>query len=141
METNPASAAEALPKSRRSRVTLRLFLQGVGVGICFKVVGDFLGVYDAPGWLKFGLLLLPWLFFAAFSLHMRRVWREDELEKIINRDAFAFAGYGLIFGLILLNQLESAGVVREFKWATGQILLLMVFLMSAGILWSNRRYR
>ena len=71
----------------------------------------------------------------------RRVWRKDELEQRIDRDALVFAFQGLLGGLILLDQLQAAGLVVKFKWANGHILLVMIFMMLAGMGWSKWRYR
>jgi hypothetical protein len=78
---------------------------------------------------------------AASWRFLKKAWQEDELEKIINRDALAFACYGLIAGLIVLGQLQSAGFVGKFKWENGHILLVMIFLMGGGVFWSGRRFR
>jgi hypothetical protein len=141
METSPTSSADPIPKHSRSRNIVWTLLHGVAFGLCLKLVADLLPGYQGPTWHKIGLVLLPWLLLGLSFRYLRRIIQEDELEKIISRDALAFAFYGLVFGLIFLGQLQSAGLVPDFKWHSGQLLLLLIFLMAGGVFWSGRRYR
>ena len=128
-------------RAKRRRNALLLFILGVGTGLYFNWMIRFLPTYQGSGWSKLGLSLSPWLFFVLFMRFQRRVWRKDELEQIIDRDALVFAFQGLLGGLILLDQLQAAGLVVKFKWANGHILLVMIFMMLAGMGWSKWRYR
>ncbi len=125
----------------RTRKTLFPILHGLVFGVAIKLVTDFLTDYRGPGWLKFGLILLPWLVLAATWRFVKKIFAEDELERIINRDALAFACYGLVAGIIVLEQFQAAGFMPRFKWENGHILLAMMLLMAGGIFWSGRRFR
>lgn len=127
--------------TNRSRDAIILLVISVLTGICFNWTIRFLPTYEGPAWLKLGISLLPWMLFALFRRFQRRVWRSDELEKLIDRDAIVFAFYVLLGGFILVDQLQAAGLVPLFKWASGQIMLAMIFAMLAGLLWSKRRFR
>lgn len=133
--------ADVARRANRSRNAVLMLLLGVVAGLYFNWMIRFLPTYQGSGWQKFGLSLPPWLLFAAFLWFQRRVWRKDELEKIIDRDALVFAFHGLLGGLILLGQLQAAGLVPDFKWHNGHILLAMIFMMLAGMAWSKWRYR
>ena len=133
--------SEAAPRANRSRNAMLMFLCGVAAGLYFNWMIRFLPTYQGSGWFKLGLSLPPWLLFAVFLWFQRRVWRKDELEQIIDRDALVFAFHSLLGGLILLGQLQAAGLVPEFKWDNGLIVLVMIFMMLAGMAWSKWRYR
>jgi len=141
MEISDAGIAGKGSAANRNRDAIVLFVIGVLTGLGFNWTIRFLPTYEGPAWLKLGISLLPWLLFALFMRFQRRVWRSDELEKLIDRDAIVFAFYVLLGGFIVLDQLQAAGLVTRFKWANGPITLVMIFAMLAGMIWSKRRYR
>lgn len=64
-----------------------------------------------------------------------------ESRGCINRDALVFAFAGLMGALLVMQRLQAAGVVRDFKGGTGQLPMALVFLIGAGVFWSHRRFR
>lgn len=141
MTTVPAAPHDVPRKISRSRNFTISLLHGLAFGLCLKFSGNYLSGRDEPDWFRYTVLALPWVLLAASIPFMRRIWPKDELEKIIDRDALAFTCYGFVLVLILFSQLQSAGMLENFKWDTGYLLLLLMLLMGAGMFWSSRRYR
>jgi hypothetical protein len=137
--TTPASAATAVT-DKRSRNKLILGIGAFLCGLLFSQMGYFLADYHGPWGIRLVLVLVPWAVLGVGALLSRRFYRGDELENLINRQALVFAFYAALVGLMVLQQLQTAGFVQEFVWSTRRLIFGLVLLMVTGILWSKRRY-
>jgi hypothetical protein len=128
----------------RKRYSIRLLVAFVGL-ICISQSSTwgekFLLEYTGPWWMRLAVVGIPWVAFGLFLLTYRRVWRPDELETIITHRALAFAFYGMMFGLIVADQLQTARLIPAFTWTTDRLAGTMMACLLAGIVWSKRRYR
>lgn len=139
METSLRQATGVVRKSYVIRVGVT-FLYGMLASISYRWAERFQQNHDVVAWLRFAVLLLPWMFFALYLVLYRRFWRPDELELLINYRALAFAFYGLMIGVIVVGQLQSAGIFPAFVWTPDRLVLAMCGSLLAGIGWSKRRY-
>lgn len=140
MNTKAHSVSEAPARDNRSRNKFVLGTMGFLCGILVARTVGFLTEYQGHWGIRLALVLAPWALVGVLAVFSRRLYQEDELEALINRQALAFAFYAALFGLIVLQQLQAAGFVPEFVWTTNRLILGLVLLMAAGILWSKRRY-
>ena len=101
----------------------------------------YLAGFEGPAWQKIGLLVLPWLTLVVFASLSHRLWREDELEVLINRRALAFAFYVAFFIVLTIYSLQAAGYMPEFTWRSRDMLAGLSLLMLLGLLFSKLRYR
>lgn len=124
---------------------LRTIVPGILGGLFFYQgliwVNDFLPGYQGPWWVRFGLLLLPWLVLGLFLKIQRRLWREDELEVLINRQALSFTLYGLLMMVVVADQLQAAGWLPAFTWTRDGLVMATGGLLAIGLVWSKSRYR
>jgi hypothetical protein len=133
-------AVERPPQSARSRNKFTLVFLGFLFGLLFVALKRFLPGYEGPWSARLGLALAPWLLVGGLVCFGRRLYREDELEMLINRRALVFAFYAGFFGLVALELLQAAGFVPRFAWTNERLLVAMSALMFTGMAWSGRRY-
>jgi hypothetical protein len=140
MDSDIPSINATPAKDTRSRNKLVLTLTGVIFGIVWSKVAKFLAAYDGPWEIRLALVLVPLALVGVMAVFSRRFYQADELEILINRQALGFAFYAALSGLAVLHLLQSGGFVPVFVWTTKQLIFGLVLLMTAGILWSKRRY-
>jgi hypothetical protein len=140
MENSSSSSAETMRKPYLTRLAV-CSAWVVGIGLAFGWAESFLAGQDRPTAMRLGALLLPWLVYGLFVRSYRRMWRPDELEALITRQALSFAFYGMGFGAVAISQLQAAGFLVGFAWTTERLLLGMLGLLVVGQGWSKFRYR
>ena len=117
-----------------------MVLAGFGIGWWMSWTPRLLMRLEGPWWTRLGVMLLPWLGLGLWWRFRHRFWRPDEMELLINREALSIAFYVMLFGLLALNQLQAAGWVPVFLWTNDRLFLALAILMSAGLLWTKRRF-
>jgi hypothetical protein len=140
MDSDIPSINATPARDTRSRNKFVLALTGVLCGIVWSRAASFLAVYDGPWEIRLALVLVPLVLVGVLAVFSRRFYQGDELEILINRQALGFAFYAALSGLAVLHLLQSGGFVPVFVWTTKQLIFGLVLLMTAGILWSKRRY-
>ena len=140
METSSFPAFWSAHKSYLTRLALGIVFLFVG-SQGFKWQKNFLLEYHGPWGMRLGVLLLPWLLVLLYLRVHRRIWRPDELEVIISREALAFAFYGMLLGVAVIGQLQLAGFIPVFAWTNIRLVLIMAGLLLVGMGWSKLRYR
>lgn len=125
----------------------RLVRKGI-VGFASFILGlwiirapEYLAGFAGPAWQKVGLLVLPWLILGLFASQRHRIWREDEFEVLINRQALAFAFYTAFFGVLAIHHLQAAGYMADFTWRSRDMLAGLALLMLLGFGLTKLRYR
>ncbi len=125
----------------------RLVRKGI-VGFASFILGlwiirapEYLAGFEGSAWQKVGLLVLPWLILGLFASQRHRIWREDELEILINRQALAFAFYTAFFGVLAIHHLQAAGYMPDFTWRSRDMLAGLALLMLLGFGLTKLRYR
>jgi len=141
MKTDASALNQTSAPDQRSRNRLVIGLMSFVSGTVIHFTGKFLTNYDGPLAIRIALVLGPWALVGVLAVFCRGLYQADELEVLINREALAFAFYGALIGLFVLNQLQSAGFVADFAWTTKRLIGSLVLLMVAGTFWSKRRYR
>ena len=127
----------------RQKYLTRMLVTIIGLVVISLVstwVRNFLRDYEGPWWMRFLMLLLPWLVFGLYLLVYRRVWRPDELEALIAHRALAFAFYGMVLGIAVIAQLQMARLIPVFAWTSDRLLITMLGVLAACIIWTKRRY-
>lgn len=111
------------------------------LGLWMLRAPGYLSGFEGPAWQKIGLLVLPWLILGILATLCHRIWREDELEILINRQALAFAFYVAFFGVLVIYHLQAAGYMPEFTWRSRDMLAGLALLMLLGFGLTKLRYR
>ncbi len=141
METPPSLTVEATEPPRQTRSK---FLVGVAcfcAGLLLTQVNHFIARHDGPAAFELALIAAGWGLAGLSFLYARRHCPQDELEVLIDRQALGFAFYAMMFGLLALEGLQSAGFVDRFAWENNQLVGVLVALMLVGLGVSKLRYR
>ena len=117
----------------------------VAIGVTVMMLGSswvkmLLMDHHGPRWMRLGALALLWLVFGLYVWICRRVWRPDELQELISRRSLALAFYGMMFGILVIEQLQAAGLVPVFAWTSQRLIFAMAGFLAAGTLWAKFRY-
>jgi hypothetical protein len=104
-------------------------------------VNHFTARHDGSSAFELALILSGWVLTGLSFLYAKRHSPDDELEILINRQALAFAFYVMLFGLLALEGLQSAGFVPRFAWGNNQLVVVLAFLMVLGLGVSKLRFR
>lgn len=141
MENDPAPAPESPPLSKRNRAKFLAGVAGFCAGLLLTQVHKFNARYDHSAAFELSLILAGWLLTGLSFFYAQRHHRQDELEIFINRQALAFAFYVMLFGLLALEGLQSAGFVPRFAWQNSHLILVLAVLMLTGYGFSKLRFR
>jgi hypothetical protein len=127
------------------RPRLKLPTRLVVLALCFPAVAVAVNALlwtEPPVWLRVGLALTPLIPGAFFLRAQRRALaKADELGLHVASEAFGFVFYALIGLFVCVDLLRNAGVLPDFAWTTGKLLVAMLGLALIGAWVSNRRYR
>jgi signal transduction histidine kinase len=137
METK--SSCPALAKRPRSKFLVGM--AGFCAGLLLTQVHQFNIRHENSAAFELTLILAGWALTGLSLLYANRHHQQDELEILINRQALAFAFYAMLFGLVALEGLQSAGFVPRFAWKNSQLIMLLALLMITGFGMSKLRFR
>jgi uncharacterized membrane protein len=133
MEISPQPTDEKPVSARPMRDKVILFILGLGTGCLILRSIYFLRDYQGAKEIKIALFLAVW--------YAKRYRREDELEILMNRRALAFAFYAALVGVIVVSQLEFAGIIPVMMFKTYHLFPALVGLMMIGLIIEKIRYR
>lgn len=139
------AAHETAPVERKRGSFLRepkLWFWCFGAAFAADGVEALVRSFSLPLWVRVPLCFLPLAPGFMFMRHHKRVVaKADELQLLIEREAFVFAFYGLIGILVCAHLLENAEVIPPFVWTTKMLIATAVGLYGVGFFWTRRRYR
>ena len=141
MENDLVPTSESPPLLKRNRAKFLAGVAGFCAGLLLTQVHNFNASYDSSAAFELSLILAGWALTGLSFLYARRQYRDDELEILINRQALAFAFYVMLFGLLALEGLQSAGFVPRFAWRNSHLILVLAVLMLTGYFLSKLRFR
>ena len=141
MEITPSPTDEQPVPARRIRDKIILFILGFGAGFLVLRSIYFLRDYQGSRQVKLALFLAVWGCVVSVLWYAKRYRRDDELEILMNRRALAFAFYAALVGVIVVSQLEFAGIIPVMALKTYHLFPALVGLMGIGLIFEKIRYR
>jgi hypothetical protein len=141
MEITPSSIDEKPVPVRRVREKFMMGVLSVGGFLLMGPAVYFLRYWQASPKVKLVALLAGWLWVCWTLWYGLRYRREDELQILMNRRAFAFAFLAACVGVGILAHMEFVGIIPVLTLRTYHLFFALWGFLATGLIWSKIRYR